>query len=108
MLKYFFLVFYLAVLPSFLLCSEENYYITEIQLQQLEQTFQLQKVKLEEQKKIIEQQSASIENLRNSLRTAQNSLEKSEDRNSHNKILYGTGGFLMGAGTMLVISFFSK
>ena len=78
MLKRFFSVCLLLSVLSSLLFSEEKYFATETQIQELEEIFQMQKAKLEEQKNLIGLQKKSIQNLQKHLSEAQESLKKSE------------------------------
>lgn len=103
MLKRFFSVCLLLSVLSSLSFSEEKYFATETQIQELEEIFQMQKAKLEEQKNLIGMQKKSIQNLQKHLSEAQESLKKSETKNFQNKLITGIISFLCGAGTSFLI-----
>ena len=98
-LKAFLLALVLACsvcLPSY----SEEYFITEEQLTQLEQTFQ-------EQSELVEKQNEQIKNLQEQLNEVSQSYKKSENKKLIELILVGVGCFVVGGatvGTVVLIS----
>ncbi len=108
MLKRLLLALLLAFCLSLDLSSEEKYFVTEGQLLEMENLLAQQRQKLKEQLNVIEQQETSIRNLQSSLKETQIYLKESENKNFQNKVLFGIGGFLVGAGAGVLLAYFSN
>lgn len=94
-LKAFLLVLVLVwsvCLPSY----SEDYYITEEQLTQLEQTFQEQSELVQKQNEQLQKQLQQIQSLEQQLNEVRQSYRKSENKKWIEVILVGVGSFLVG------------
>lgn len=83
-------------LPSF----SEEYFVTEEQLTQLEQTFQ-------EQSELVGKQAEQIQSLQEQLNEVSQSYKKSENRKLIEMILVGVGCFVVGGATVGTVGWLS-
>ena len=83
-------------LPSF----SEEYFVTEEQLTQLEQTFQEQSELVEKQNEQLQMQLLQIQSLEQQLNEVCQSYKKSENKKLIEMILVGVGCFVVGGATV--------
>ena len=90
-------------LPSF----SEEYFVTEEQLTQLEQTFQEQSELVEKQNEQLQTQLLQIQNLGQQLNEVSQSYKKSENKKLIEMILVGVGCFVVGGATVGTVGWLS-
>lgn len=89
-------LFWSVCLPSF----SEEYFVTEEQLTQLEQTFQEQSELVEKQNEQLQTQLLQIQSLEQQLNEVSQSYKKFENKKLIEMILVGVGCFVVGGATV--------